>query len=209
MRVLVSTFADGDDEKVILAMRELPFDQLVLIGEEDAEERDSFDRIRKLEELSGHEVQFRAIEADQFMTMVDSVSDVLHALSNEDVALNISGGSKILGDAALLAAFRLGIESYHCDRVCVKLPVLKGATAMDRFTKPQIRMLDILAEGERGLPELIDAMQPDSKASAERTLRELKKMGIIESRVEDNKILLGLTPEGKEVARASRFARGR
>ncbi len=213
MRTLVSTFAEGDDEKVLLAMRHLPYDSLVLVVTEDAE-GPSLDKIRKLEELSGHEVIVRVIETGDFMRMVDSISDELLALafdkqkgSRNEVVLNMSGGSKIVGDAALLAAFRLGVEAYHCDRVVIKLPVLKGATAKDRYTTQQIRMLDILAKKEVSLSEVIKSMEPNSKSSAERTIRELKKLSLLKSRAKDGKVFLALSPEGCEVARATRYAR--
>ncbi len=214
MRILVSTFGEGDDGKVLLAMRHLPYDRLVLISETEAE-GPSLERLRKLEGLSGHDVSVRVVEADAFMTMVDSISEELaglafdkHKGSRNEVALNISGGSKIMGDAALLAAFRLGIEAYHSDRAVVKLPVLKGATAKDRFTMLQVRLMDVLGDSELTLGEVIDSMRPNSKASAERTIRELKKLKLLQSRAADGKVLLGLSAEGAEVARATRFARG-
>lgn len=213
MRTLVSTFTDGDDDKVLLAMRHLPYDGLVLLVVEDFE-GPSLNRIMKLEGLSGHTVDIRTIEADGFMPMVDSISEELSALtfdklkgSRNEILLNISGGSKIMGDAALLAAFRLGIEAYHCDEVVIKLPVLKGATAKDRFTELQVRLMGILADEELLLGEVIRSMQPNNKASTERTIRELKKQGLLKSRAKDGKVLLTLSIEGREVARATRFSR--
>lgn len=212
MRTLVSTFTEGDDDKVLLAMRHLPYDGLVLLVEEDSE-GPSLDRIRKLEGLAGHEVDIRTIEADGFMPMVDSISEELSTLafdkqksSRNEILLNISGGSKIIGDAALLAAFRLGIEAYHCDEVVVKLPVVRGATAKDRFTELQVRLMDILADEELLLGDVIRSMQPNNKTSAERTIRELKKQGLLKSRAEGGKVILGLSIEGLEVARATRFS---
>lgn len=214
MRILVSTFTDGDDSKILLAMRQLPYGRLVLIGLGDAE-GPSIQRIRKLEGLSGNDVGYREIDAGQFMEMVDSISEELTALvldketgSRNEIAINISGGSKILGDAALLAAFRLGVEAYHCDRVVIKLPILKGATAKDRFTELQVKLMDVLVDRETSLGDVVRAMQPHSKASAERTIRELKKLHIIASRTEGGKVLISLSPEGAEVARATKFARG-
>jgi len=215
VRILASTFKDGDDDKVLLAMRNLPYDRLVLIGEDDAQ-GSSLRRIRKLEQLSGHDVVLREIEGTRLMDMVDSISDELAALTSDkgrerrnEVTLNISGGSKLMGDAALLAAFRLGDEACHCDRVVIKLPILKGATAKDRFTELQIRLLDILADNELLFADVIQAMQPNSKASAERTLRELRRLRLIRVRTENGKVFIWLSPEGAEVARATRFAHGK
>ncbi len=215
MRMLVSTFKEGDDSKILLAMRNLPYDRLVLIAASDGEGA-SLEKLRRLEALSGHDVSLRVIPDTGFMDMVDSISDELAALrfdtgkgSRNEVALNISGGSKLMGDAALLAAFRLGVEAYHCDRVVTRLPIVIGATAKDRFTELQVRLLDILEYKEIPLGEVIQAMRPNSKASAERTIRELRRMRLIKVRTEGGKVFLGLSPEGAEVARVTRFARGK
>ncbi len=215
MRILVSTFADGDDAKVLLAMRTLPYDQLVLLAGSDAE-GPSLEKIRKLEGLSGNDVRVEPVESEGFLAMVDSISEHLAGLalgkdraSRNEVVLNISGGSKIMGDAALLAAFRLGLEAYHCDNVVTKLPVVKGATAKDRFTELQTRLLDILADGEMQLGEVLSRMLPNSKSSAERTIRELKKAGLLGSRADRGVILVSLMPVGAEVARSSKYARAR
>jgi len=89
-----------------------------------------------------------------------------------------------------------------------RLPVLRGAMATDRFTDLQIRLLDILADTEIPLSDVIRSMQPNSKASAERTIRELKKQRLLNSQVENGRVFIGLSLEGLEVARATRFARG-
>jgi len=214
VRILVSTFMDGDEEKVLLAMRALPYDQLALIGAEDSEKSDSMKMITKLEGLSGHDVDFRPIPEGGFMEMVDSISEHLSTLCHDastgrrnQILLNISGGHKIMGDAALFAAFRLGIESYHCDRVVTRLPVLSGATAKDRFTESQMALLKTLAERDLLLSEVLEAMKPNSKASAERTIRELRRLRLLGSRVEEGKVIVFLSPEGHEAARAIRFAK--
>ncbi len=214
MRILASTFADGDDEKIFLAMRSLAYDRLALLVTEESE-GPSLERVKKLEGLAGHEVAVLPIEADGFMPMVDSISEQLASLlvdgrqgTRHELLLNISGGTKIMGDAALLASFRLGIEAYHCDKVVIRLPVLKGATAKDRFTQQQIHLLDVLGVREVPLTEVIRSMEPNSKASAERTIRELRKQRLLRSRAKDGKVYLGLSSEGIEVFLATRFARG-
>ncbi len=212
MRVLVSTFCDGDDEKVLLAMRTLPYDQLVLVGP-DENGGPSMSRLQKLEELSGRELEFCEIPPGPFMGMVDAICETLAAFRvvrerRNEVLLNISGGSKIMGDAALFAAFRLGIEAYHCDGVVVRLPVLNGATAKDRFTEPQIALMDLLLDGGSTFQEAIKKMGPDNRASTERAIRGLRKMKLLRSQVKEQVVCLDLSPEGTEVARAARFTRG-
>ena len=102
MRVLVSTFADGDDEKVLLAMRKLPYDSLPLLVAEDVE-GPSLERIRRLEDLSGHEVSILTIETGGFMSMVDSISEELSALSFDRASVSRNEPMTTSGIGALLA----------------------------------------------------------------------------------------------------------
>ncbi|MCX6657964.1 MAG: hypothetical protein NTY62_04665, partial [Euryarchaeota archaeon] len=116
-----------------------------------------------------------------------------------------SGGSKLLGDAALLAAFRVGVETFHIDDRITKLPILRGATARDRFTPSQIRLIEMIGEQNPTLGDLITGLGPSSRQSAERVIRELRKQGMLISEVRDSKVRLSLSPTGLEVLRAVRL----
>lgn len=209
MRVLVSTFGPGDTDKVIQAMRALPYDRLVLVGASGTEESKGFERLRSLEEMSGHVTEVEVVDEDQFLVLVDRISEILSKHASGDrgkntVRLNISGGSKLLGDAALLAAFRLGIETYHCEGKLVRLPILSGATAADRFTGPQIRMITRIGESAMTLDELIAALEPSSKQATERVIRELRRQGLLRSEARSGKVIVSLSDTGREVLRAIR-----
>lgn len=209
MKILVSTFGKGDAHKVMLAMRALPYDRLVLIGDRSAEGCNDHDRIRRMEEMAGHAVEFVSVEDTGFMELVDEIANVLTRCAQDrrpghenDVVLNISGGSKLLGDAALLAAFRLGIECYHCDHSVIKMPVVKGATAKDRFTPAQVELVVSIAEDEISLAGLAERMKPASRQAVERVVRELRKQGLLEATVRNGEVLLRLSPQGLEVLKA-------
>lgn len=214
MRVLASTFGQGDLEKTIQAMRSLPYDRLVLIGMPGIEECDDLRRIRQLEEMAGHEVELDVAECGDFMGMVKQVAETLAQRLNggrgaekDSLVLNIGGGPKLLGDAALLAAFELGVEAYHIDGRVTKLPIIRGATARDRFTKNQARMLETIAHGAVTLDGLTAELGPMSRQAVDRVVRELRNEGLIGSRVEDGRVLVQLTPPGLEVLRALRLTK--
>lgn len=213
MRILVSTFGGNDDSKVLNAMKSLRYERLVLIGEASVRDTDGFRRLAHLEEMSGNALVFESVDSESFMDTVEEISNVLVRCSRDQetgrsnpIALNISGGSKLLGDAALFSAFRLGIEAYNCDDRITRLPVLRGATAVDRFTTSQIRFIASLREGGMLFDELIRILEPASRQATERTLRLLRKGGLIETEVASGKIRVGLSAEGREVARALRIA---
>ena len=206
MRTLVTTFGPGDADRTFDAMRLLPYDKLVLLGERGTDSSPDFAKVSDLEEVSGQRVEFVETSGSGFLELVDEVTDVLVRHSKLDggrnvVVLNVSGGTKLLGNAALFAAFRVGIRAYHCDGRAIRLPVLTGATSKDRFTPGQLRMIEAL-DHELTLTETVDRMQPTGRQGAERTIRDLRKVGIISSGAADGKVTIRLTPSGREVLRA-------
>lgn len=208
MRTLVSTYGPGDTEKVLLAMRTVPYDRLVLVGVGEFMESEGAKTIRRLEESSGHELAHESVREEDFLGMIDDMSEILSTKARvpgegtgSSVVLNISGGSKLLGDAALLAAFRLGVETIHCDSKAVRLPVIRGVTAESRYTPLQTKFLECVADGPT-LDTAIARMLPTGKQGAERVLRELRRAGLVTAEAVDKKVFVRLSPEGAEVLRA-------
>lgn len=211
MKKLVSTFGDGDFERTMEAMRRLPYERLVLVGEDGMTETESFARIRAFEELSGHEVESEIVEGSDFMDLVDQVSVILekHARiggtgEKNSIILNISGGSKLIGDAALFAAFRLGVEACHCDGRMTMLPVVSGATATDRFTPAQTKFIRVLDKGFVPLDDILTMLGTPSRQAIERVIRELRKLELLRTSVLNGKIQVALSDAGAEVSRALR-----
>lgn len=207
MRILVSTFGSGDGDKVLDAMRATPYDRLVLVGDAEAVASDDFAHLKQLESMAGQAIAFQQIDGMDFMGLVEMVSEVLTSLRTENgctntIVLNISGGPKLLGDAALFAAFRWGVETYHCDGTVTRLPVLMRATAEDRFTNAQIQFLLCVRGGCGTLEDVMHKLGASGRQSVERLLRELKKAGLVSAAVVGGRITVSLTDEGVEVCRA-------
>ncbi len=214
MRVLASTFKQGDVEKILQAMRSLSYDRLVLIGAPGFEECEDLKRIENLEEMARHKVDISFTEDSDFKSIVAQVAETLakYLKSSRDseggsVVLNISGGSKLLGDAALLAAFELGVEAYHINGRVTRLPVIRGATIRDRFTKNQTRMIEVIGSASVTLEGVVSRMEPMSRQAVDRIIRELKRDRLIDSRGGGGKVMLWLTPPGLEVLRALRLTK--
>jgi len=208
LRTLVSTFGPEDLERVITAMRALPYDRMVLVGEPGADTSEAFSQLKSVEEFSGHRLEFQGVSGTDFLGLVDDVSQVISSRlrdhetgARQDVSINISGGSKLLGDAALFAAFRMGVSAYLCDGKVVKLPVVSGATPRDRFTSVQTKLLGVIGVG-CALDEAIERMKPGSRQASERVVRELKKASLIRADVKEGRVFLIPTDEGCEVLRA-------
>jgi hypothetical protein len=211
MKILVCTFGEGDHTKVLDAMRRLPYERLVLVGEPGLTDTYSLARIRAFEELSGHDVETEVAYGDSFMEEVDQISEVLEKHSvdpssgeRNSVILNISGGTKLLGDAALFAAFRLGVRACHCDGRITMLPVVNGATATNRFTPAQSRFLRALKADFKSLDEVVSNDIAPSRQAAERVIRQLRKLDLLKTLVRNGKIHVALSDAGLEVSHALR-----
>jgi hypothetical protein len=211
VKTLISTFGEEDFEKIMEAMRRLPYEQLVLVGETDLSRSETFERIRDFEEMSGHGVEAELVEGEDFMDLVEQVSEVLEKRSRpiqtgerNSIILNISGGSKLLGDAALFAAFRLGIMACHCDGRMTMLPVVSGATATDRFSPVQAKFIRVLDKEYMPLDDILERMGSQSKQAVERVIRELRKLDLLRTEVVDGRIQVALSDAGAEVSRALR-----
>lgn len=208
MRILVSTFGGRDPDRVLQAMKRLPYQKVILVGDMEAEDSEGFRLIRRIEEMAGNDLGFEPVAIDDFMQAVDEISDAISKNMRDprtggrnQVVLNIGGGAKLLGDAALFAAFRLGIEAFICEDRFVRLPVLKGVTVANRFTAQQANFINALGESWTEFGSLVSALSPSGRQSVERTLRQMRSEGIVETEVRSGKIHVALTPSGKEVAR--------
>jgi len=211
LKILVSTFGEGDLDKVLMAMRGLAFERLVLIGNADLEDSVEFRKINRLEEMAGHGVEFESVSDLDFMEAVEHISAVLSRELNyggrkNSVALNISGGSKLLGDAAIFAAFRLGVETYHCDTGIVRLPVMKGVTMTDRYTETQAKFIMIVGSGAY-MDDIVKGLMPTTRQAVERVLRILRREEVIETELRSGRIHVRRTKAGEEVARALKLIR--
>ena len=192
----------------IQAMKRLPYQKVILVGDMEAEDSEGFRLIRRIEEMAGNDLGFEPVAIDDFMQAVDEISDAISKNMRDprtggrnQVVLNIGGGAKLLGDATLFAAFRLGIEAFICEDRFVRLPVLKGVTVANRFTAQQANFINALGESWTEFGSLVSALSPSGRQSVERTLRQMRSEGIVETEVRSGKIHVALTPSGKEVAR--------
>jgi DNA-binding transcriptional ArsR family regulator len=210
VRVLISTFGEGDAEKMVLAMRSLPYDRLVLVGESGSDRSEDFRRIRDLESMSGHQLDYEELRGENFSERADEFCELIlryarSAGTGSEISLNISGGTKLLGDIALLSAFRIGIPAYYAGERMVRLPVMAGVAAVKRFTPLQARFVKSLRE-EGSVAEVADRMGGINSQSVERLMREMKKAGIVDGRLESGKVVISLTSEGVEAAKTLEMA---
>src|SRR5207245_7301761 len=94
-----------------------------------------FRRLRALEPT------LRTVRVDPFdlMGSMESIRETIRSAAKDgSVRISASGGTKILTNAAILAAFQEGIEAWYCDPDPVRLPVLQGVV-LDAVFSPAER----------------------------------------------------------------------
>lgn len=202
MKILLSTFGP-DPENTLAAMRFLPYQKLVLILSEDSKDTPAFRTIVENEAKAKSSVETLLIDEYDLKDCFRNISDYIFEERKKDkkkqnqIIINISGGSKILGDAALLAAFEMGVPAYHCEKSrVIRLPVLRGVTLRDRLTESQIAVLQ-----EMGTMDTIDEIfEKVGKRLTEETIRKalrgLRKLGVIRTIPSEGKITVELTDAG-------------
>lgn len=204
MKILISTFGP-DPENTLASMRTLPYQKLALVLSEEGIDTPAYRRLMDAELKSNGIVETIIVDEFDLKDCFRGITDYVLALSsgkkkkkeNDKISINISGGSKIMGDAALLAAFQMGIPAYHCENTkTIRFPVIQGISLRDRLSDSQIAVLK-----QMGMRDTIDdiARKIGSKLTEEtirKSLRKLRKMGIIKTVPTEGKILVELTEPG-------------
>ena len=112
-----------DERHVLPSLRLMPYDRLILVAGRETFRSAGFRRLKALEP------ELRTVRVDPFdlMDALESIRETVRGAAAEGpVRISASGGTKILTNAAILAAFQEGVETWYCDPEPVRLPVLCG-----------------------------------------------------------------------------------
>jgi len=195
----VATF--GFDERHVLpALRLLPYDELVLLAGRSSLRTKGFARLRALEP------DLRAVVVDPFdlVRCLEATCDAIveAARRGGSARVSVSGGTKILCAAAMLAAFQEGVEAWYCDPDPIRLPVLRGVRLEDAVSD-SARLVAGLLRGERSAEELVHAAATHGlgRVAAYQALKDLVRHGLADQRLDGGEVLVRPTA-GLEVHRA-------
>lgn len=187
-RTLLATFG-FDERRVLPALRLFAYDGLVLLAGRESLRSQGFRRLRSLEP------GLEAVPVDPFdlRACLDAASGTIraHARLGHVVRVSVSGGTKILAAAAVLASFQEGVEAWYCDPEPVRLPVLRG-----------VRIVDGLSDVARDVADFLRAPTPmdrlvarvahcgfDGRATRA-AVRELVGQGLAEQRLDGGKAIV-------------------
>ncbi len=139
-RTLIATM--GFDERHVLpALRLMPYDRLVVVAGRDTFRSAGFRRLKDLEP------SLRSVVVRPF-DLLDSLGTVrrtiLDAAKEGPVRLSVSGGTKILVNAAILAGFLEGIETWYCETTPIRLPVLAGVRLGEPFPASERAIMQLV-----------------------------------------------------------------
>jgi len=167
-----------DERHVLPSLRLLPYDRLVLVAGRDTVRSAGFRRLRALEPT------LRIVRVDPFdlMGSLESIRGTIRsAAADGSVRISASGGTKILTNAAILAAFQEGVEAWYCDPDPVRLPVLQGVSLDAAFSSAERAIARVL-HGPITHDRLVSAVA--SQGFARRTvlgaLQSLAGKGLVE-----------------------------
>jgi len=199
VKTLICTFG-FNEKKVFAAMRIIPYNHLVLVAGEDVRESREFKLMIALEKKGGGTVDTVFVDPFDFADCYNGLNGAIRRhMAGGEVVLNISGGTKILADAAILAAFQNGIEAYHCDETTIKLPVMKGVRFEDAFSEDDVSVVKKFEDGDT-VKSLATKLSGLSDASLRKSLRNLEKLGVIVPVLEKGEARYHSTPGHRDIA---------
>jgi len=199
VRTLICTFG-FNEKKIFAAMRSILYNRLVLVAGEDVRERREFKLMIALEQKSGGTVDTVFVNPFDFADCYNGMNKAIRThMAGGEVVLNISGGTKILADAAILAAFQNGVEAYHCDETTIKLPVMRGVRFEDAFSEDDVRIMGKFEEGDTA-KSLAIKLSGVSDASLRKSLKSLEKLGVIVPVLEKGEARYHSTPGHRNIA---------
>ncbi len=190
-RTLIATM--GFDERHVLpSLRLMPYDRLVLVAGRETFRSAGFRRLKVLEP------GLRTVRVDPF-DLTDALESIRgtirRAVGDGPVRISASGGTKILTNAAILAAFQEGIEAWYCDPDPVRLPVLRGVSLAAAFSPAEGAVAHAL-HGPIGHDRLVTAVA--ARGFARRTvlgaIRSLAAKGLVELDRDDGTVLVRPSP---------------
>ena len=200
-RTLICTFG-FTERKTLAAMRSISYNRLVLVAGKDVLERKELRLLVELESKGGGVIDTIFVDVFDFEGCYRLINETIRErMKNGEVVLNISGGTKILADAAILAAFQNGVEAYHCDERVIRLPVLRGVKFEDSFSSSDRKVLDVLGEGDT-TKDVVRKLENQglSEAAIRTSLRNLEKVGVVKPRLEGGLARIYMT-EGHRMKR--------
>jgi hypothetical protein len=191
MKILITTFG-RDEAKLNVARRDIGYEKLVIIT--DNPELDAIKRIKKMESITGTEVEILRVDSYNFLECFYKIGEIIEKYKNHDIRFNTSGGPKTLSGAALLMCFNKGIPAYHSEEKTYKLPVIIGASFEEKINRDERKIMKNIKKGCDA--EKIKKKTGFSGRKFDILLMEMNRKGIAKMDF-NGKTRIALTPIGE------------
>ncbi len=206
--IQIATFGEGQDG-IVAGIRNFPIHKLALICyEEQKTKAEEFSR--RIRSTLGIPVSLLVVsDSDVIRSVLETVAEIIknEVAEYEQILMNVSAGDKMIGCAALSAAFVNGIKAFGMDQEgCpMLLPVLKLSYS-EIVSDAKLGILRAIdkAGGEVGSLEQLSGVSNYGKpllsyhVQGARESKGLADLGLVEvNRVERGKITVKLTTLGK------------
>jgi hypothetical protein len=160
----IATFGSEGQEGIVVGIRNFPVHKLVLICySSDKQKADEFSR--KLRTVLGMQVTISVVTRENVIRdTMERVGEILniHRSDFQQILMNVSCGDKLIGCAALSAAFINGIKAFGMDQTGAPLlmPVLKLSYS-EIISEAKIRILKAI-QGMGGSMESLEQLEQAS-----------------------------------------------
>lgn len=190
-RVLISTFG-FDERKVLRAFRAVPHETLGLVLSSESQRSPGY---RRLRDLLAPPREFLVRPFD-FLECFRTTCRAIDSFGGSDVTVNVSGGTKIMADAAVLASFACGASAVHAGDEVVRLPLLRGVRLEEAFSRDDRAVLRSVRRSVR-VEALVSSLVREGVAEsrARGSIRRLHGLGILDLRIRKGKAYAAWAPE--------------
>ena len=205
-RVLVSTFG-FDEEKVLRALRSIPYERLAVLAGGKSLKEPGLRRLESAERAAGGSLEVVVVDPFDFRSCFEGALGVIekHRRAGREVRVNVSGGTKVLADAALLAAFQEGVEAWHCEDRPVRLPILRGVSFADRLNvadRAVLRCLDRPRPSNKIVERLVG--EGYTKLAVQAAIARLRDQGFLSLTLQHGSAIVAVAPAAAWFARRLR-----
>ena len=205
-RVLVSTYG-FDEEKVLRALRSIPYERLAVLAGGKSLKEPGLRRLESAERAAGGSLEVVVVDPFDFRSCFEGALGVIerHRRAGREVRVNVSGGTKVLADAALLAAFQEGVEAWHCEDRPVRLPILRGVSFADRLNvadRAVLRCLDRPRPSNKIVERLVG--EGYTKLAVQAAIARLRDQGFLSLTLQHGSAIVAVAPAAAWFARRLR-----
>lgn len=216
----IATFGSDGQDGIALGIRSFSVHKLVLICfSNDKSKAEDF--ARKIKSILGIPITITIVTKENVIRdTMESVNEILnlHAKEFQQVLLNVSSGDKLIGCAALSAAFINGIQAFGMDEthsIPLLMPVLKLSYS-EIVSEAKIKILKSISDAG-GVIESLDQLEQISgfgkpllsyHVQGARDSKGLADLGLVEVEKGDRgKISASLTTLGKLLVSSNALTR--